>query len=351
MPRPLVAKLSQDRPSGMIRIKSRWAVLHISLLERGNKYKGSVSSWICKTFKSKQLLFLHLRASPGCYTKQQTMETWIQVWWRRYWTSAGRTQVTVKRDHRPGSGFSALTKNQRVSWLLLVIWPGWTVPSSHVPVSPKWDNSDDSVIEVSWYRRGTEGVFSGSPVQSLCRIWPLLYYACVYKTSCSMIPSAANTPANYRCRYRENFGNYVDTIATLKIVLTYLWARTIGIKYLIFVGWFKRSLNQSIGSFSTNPHFALLRSDERSDISRNVSNHRGMVTYTFFWNNFFGSLIRARTGSFANVSAGTSPLYIKVGQILGLSKNGSWVLVDTRRFYFCRSLIRACTGRFKKLMI
>ena len=49
---------------------------------------------------------------------------------------------------------------------------------------------------------------------------------------------------------------------------------------------------------------------------------------------FLGSLIRTRTGSFANVCAGTSPLYIKVGQILELSKNGSWVLVDARRFYF-----------------
>ena len=29
---------------------------------------------------------------------------------------------------------------------------------------------------------------------------------------------------------------------------------------------------------------------------------------------------------------GTSPLYIKVGQILGLSENGSWVLVDAHRF-------------------
>ena len=94
------------------------------------------------------------------------------------------------------------------------------------------------------------------------------------------------------------------------------------------------SLNQSIGSFSTNPHFALFRPDQRSDIFGNVSNHWGMVTYTFFWNNFFGSLIRARTGSFANVDAGTSPLYIKVGQISELSKNGSWVLVDARRFFF-----------------
>ena len=92
-------------------------------------------------------------------------------------------------------------------------------------------------------------------------------------------------------------------------------------------------MNQSIGSFSANPHFALFRPDQRSDIFGNVSNHWGMVTYTFFWNNFFGSLIRARTGSFANVCAGTSPLYIKVGQISGLSKNGSWVLVDARRFF------------------
>ena len=93
-------------------------------------------------------------------------------------------------------------------------------------------------------------------------------------------------------------------------------------------------MNQSIGSFSTNPHFALFRPDQRSDIFGNVSNHWGMVTYNFFWNNFFGSLIRAWTGSFANVCAGTSPLYIKVGQILGLSENGSWVLVDACRFFF-----------------
>ena len=52
---------------------------------------------------------------------------------------------------------------------------------------------------------------------------------------------------------------------------------------------------------------------------------------------FLGSLIRTRTGSFANVDAGTSPLYIKVGQISELSKNGSWVLVDARMFFFCRS--------------
>ena len=54
---------------------------------------------------------------------------------------------------------------------------------------------------------------------------------------------------------------------------------------------------------------------------------------------FLGSLIRARTGRFANVSAGTSPLYIKVGQILGFSKNGSWDLVDARRFFFPKYLV------------
>ena len=53
-------------------------------------------------------------------------------------------------------------------------------------------------------------------------------------------------------------------------------------------GWFKRSLNQSIGSFSTNPHFALFRPDRRSDTFGNVSNHWGMVTYTFFGTIFLG---------------------------------------------------------------
>ena len=57
--------------------------------------------------------------------------------------------------------------------------------------------------------------------------------------------------------------------------------------FSLIVGWFKRSLNQSIGSFSTNPHFALFWPDRRSDTFGNVSNHWGMVTYTFFWNNFF----------------------------------------------------------------
>ena len=60
---------------------------------------------------------------------------------------------------------------------------------------------------------------------------------------------------------------------------------------------------------------------------------------TFFGSNFFRSVIRARTGSFANVCAGNSPLYIKVGHILGLSKNGSWDLVDGHRFFFSKYLV------------
>ena len=60
---------------------------------------------------------------------------------------------------------------------------------------------------------------------------------------------------------------------------------------------------------------------------------------TLFGSNFFRSVIRAHTGSFANVCAGTSPLYIKVGQILGLSKNGLRALVDACRFFFPNILL------------
>ena len=59
----------------------------------------------------------------------------------------------------------------------------------------------------------------------------------------------------------------------------------------------------------------------------------------FFGSNFFRSVIRACTGSFENVYPGPSPLYIEVGQILGLSKNGSWDLVDARRFFFPNILL------------
>ena len=64
-----------------------------------------------------------------------------------------------------------------------------------------------------------------------------------------------------------------------------------------------------------------------------LSKNGAWVVVDFCISFFLGSLIRAHTGSFANVSGGTSPLYIKVDQILGLSKNGSWVLVDARRFF------------------
>ena len=73
---------------------------------------------------------------------------------------------------------------------------------------------------------------------------------------------------------------------------------------------------------------------------------------TFFGSNFFRSVIRACTGSFANVCAGTFPLYIKVGQILGLSKNGSWDLVDAHRFFSPNILLFDlffCRKSFKKM--
>ena len=37
---------------------------------------------------------------------------------------------------------------------------------------------------------------------------------------------------------------------------------------------------------------------------------------------------------------------IKLGQIFGSSKNGSWALVDARNFFFFDLLIRARTGSF-----
>ena len=43
---------------------------------------------------------------------------------------------------------------------------------------------------------------------------------------------------------------------------------------------------------------------------------------------------------------GTSPLYIKVGQISGLSKNGSWALVDARNFFFFDLLIKSMHRKF-----
>ena len=49
---------------------------------------------------------------------------------------------------------------------------------------------------------------------------------------------------------------------------------------------------------------------------------------------FFDLLIRACTGSFANVFGGATLENIKLGQIFGSSKNGSWALVDAHNFFF-----------------
>ena len=49
---------------------------------------------------------------------------------------------------------------------------------------------------------------------------------------------------------------------------------------------------------------------------------------------FFDLLIRAHTGSFANVFTGVNLKNIKLRQIFGSSKNGSWALVDARNFFF-----------------
>ena len=82
--------------------------------------------------------------------------------------------------------------------------------------------------------------------------------------------------------------------------------------------------------------------------SRSHDQMMGLWLQWTFWVQFLGSLIRTHTGSFANVWPGTSPLYMKVDQILRLSENGSWALVDARHF-FCGSLIRADTGSFKNV--
>ena len=50
-------------------------------------------------------------------------------------------------------------------------------------------------------------------------------------------------------------------------------------------------------------------------------------------NFFFDLLIRAWTGSFANVFGGVQFKNIKLGHIFGPSKNGSLALVDARNFF------------------
>ena len=49
---------------------------------------------------------------------------------------------------------------------------------------------------------------------------------------------------------------------------------------------------------------------------------------------FFDLLISAHTGSFANVYRGATLKNIKLGQIFGSSKIGSWPLVDACNFFF-----------------
>ena len=49
---------------------------------------------------------------------------------------------------------------------------------------------------------------------------------------------------------------------------------------------------------------------------------------------FFDLLIRACRGRFANVFRVVNLEDIKLGQIFGSSKNGSWALVDARNFFF-----------------
>ena len=42
---------------------------------------------------------------------------------------------------------------------------------------------------------------------------------------------------------------------------------------------------------------------------------------------------------------------IKLGQIFGSSKNGSWALVDARNFFYFDLLIRAHTGSFGNVLL
>ena len=119
---------------------------------------------------------------------------------------------------------------------------------------------------------------------------------------------------------RSNFG----------VVKNGSWVLVDAHRFSFYGSW----IRACTGSFGDVPkYFVLLK--EVAHIAK-----WGVFTeITFFGSNFFRSVIRAHTGSFANVSAGTSPLYIKVGQILWLSKNGSWDLVDARRFFFPNILL------------
>ena len=114
---------------------------------------------------------------------------------------------------------------------------------------------------------------------------------------------------------RSNFG----------VVKNGSWVLVDAHRFFFYGSW----IRACTGSFENVPkYFGLLK--EVGHIAK-----WGVFTeITFFGSNCFRSVIRACTGSFENVYPGTSPLYIKVGQISGFSENGSWVLVDARRFFF-----------------
>ena len=119
---------------------------------------------------------------------------------------------------------------------------------------------------------------------------------------------------------RSNFG----------VVKNGSWVLVDAHRFSFYGSW----IRACTGSFGDVPkYFGLLK-----EVAR-IAKWGVFTEITFFGSNFFRSVIRAHTGSFANVSAGTSPLYIKVGQILWLSKNGSWDLVDARRFFFSKYLV------------
>ena len=118
---------------------------------------------------------------------------------------------------------------------------------------------------------------------------------------------------------------------------------------IIFIfGWFKRSLNQSIGSFSCNPHFALLWSDQMSDILGNVSDHWGMVTYNFFQNIFFGSLIRTQELNLSCITVifAFCVLLTYFEEVGHTTKCSHFYTINLFWANFFRTLIRAHTGSF-----
>ena len=119
---------------------------------------------------------------------------------------------------------------------------------------------------------------------------------------------------------RSNFG----------VVKNGSWVLVDAHRFFFYGPW----IRACTGSFEDVPkYFGLLK--EVGHIAK-----WGVFTeINFFGSNFFRSVIRACTGSFENVYPGTSPLYIEVGQILGLSKNGSWDLVDAHRVFFPNILL------------